>query len=252
MQQMLNSKWQQAAWASRLKRRKKMNSINRTARIAGLLYLMNVPLGIFGTLYVSSRLIVSGDAATTAKNLIASESLFRLGIVSNLLATIVMILVVLVLYRLLKPVNKTIALLMVMFVLIGAPISMLNKLNQFAVLFLSGADYLTVFTTEQLQALVTLFLRLHNRGSNIAFIFWGLWLFPLGYLVFKSGFLPRILGILLMIACCGYVIDSFAILLGSHVGISMFAALGEVLFLLWLLIKGVNVEQWEKRALESA
>jgi hypothetical protein len=189
MQQMLNSKWQQAAWASRLKRRKKMNSINRTARIAGLLYLMNVPLGIFGTLYVSSRLIVSGDAATTAKNLIASESLFRLGIVSNLLATIVMILVVLVLYRLLKPVNKTIALLMVMFVLIGAPISMLNKLNQFAVLFLSGADYLTVFTTEQLQALVTLFLRLHNRGSNIAFIFWGLWLFPLGYLVFKSGFL---------------------------------------------------------------
>lgn len=229
-----------------------MNSINRTARLAGLLYLMNVPLGIFGTLYVPSRLIVSGDAATTASNIVAFELLFRLGIVSNLLAVIVMMLVVLTLYRLLKPVNKTIALLMVTFVLVGASISMLNKLNQFAVLFLSGADYSTVFTTEQLQALVDLFLGLHNRGSNIAFIFWGLWLFPLGYLVFKSGFLPRILGVLLMIACCGYVIDSFAILLGSGMGISMFVALGEILFLLWLLIKGVNAEQWEKRALESA
>lgn len=228
-----------------------MNSIHKTARAAGFLYLIVVPLGIFGLL--TSGLIVPGDAATTAKNIMASELLFRLGIVSDLLATTVLILVVLVLYQLLKPVNKNMALLMVIFVLAGAPIAMLNKLNQLAALqILSGADYLKVFTADQLQALALLFLRLHDRGSNIAYIFWGLWLFPLGYLVFKSGFLPRILGVVLMLGCFGYLIDSFAIFLGSRVGIGMFAALGQLLFILWLLIKGVNVEQWEKRALAPA
>lgn len=223
------------------------------ARVAGFLYLLVIPLGIFGALYVPSNLIVPGNAAATARNLVASESLFRLGIVSDLLAPIILILVVLALYQLLKPVNKTMALLMVMFVLVGAPMSMFNKLNQFAALqLLSGADYLTVFTPEQLQALALLFLRLHNQGSTIAFIFWGLWLFPLGYLVFKSGFFPRILGVLLMIACFGYLTDSFATFLGYTVNVGMFAALGEVLFILWLLIKGINVEQWKKRVLESA
>ena len=223
------------------------------ARLAGFLYLLVIPLGIFGGLYVSSRVIVAGDAARTASNIIASESLFRLGIVSDLLAALMMLLVVLVLYPLLKPVNRNLALLMVTFVSVGTAISMLNKLNQFAALFLlSSSDYLTVFTADQLQALALLFLRLHSRGGTIAFIFWGLWLFPLGYLVFKSGFLPRILGVLLMIACFDYVINSFATILGYTVNIGRFAALGEVLFILWLLIKGVNVEQWKKRALESA
>ena len=230
-----------------------VNSINKTAKLAGFLYLLVIPLGIFGGLFVSSRLIVSGDAATTASNIIASESLFRLGIVSDLLAPIDMLLVGLVLYKLLKPVNKNIALLMVLFVLAGTSIAMLNKLNQFAALqLLTDADYLTGFTTEQLQALAFLFLRLHSRGSSIAFIFWGLWLFPLGYLVFQSGFLPKILGVLLMIACIGYLIDSFATFLGYDVSIGLFAAWGEILFILWLLIKGVNVEQWEQRALASA
>ena len=222
------------------------------ARVAGLLYLMVIPLGIFG-LYVSSSLIVSGDAATTAKSIVASESLFRLGIVSDLLAAIVQLLVALVLYKLLKSVNKNIAVLMVAFVLVAVPIAMLNDLNQFAaLLLLSSADYLRVFTTEQLQALAFFFLRLLSRGSNIAFIFWGFWLIPRGYLVFKSGFLPRILGVLLMIAGLGYAIQSFATFLGYGVNFGMFAALGEILFILWLLIKGVNAEQWEKRALESA
>jgi len=223
------------------------------ARLAGFLYLLVVPLGIFGSLYVPSRLIVSGDAATTADKLMASESLFRFGIVSDLLAPLVLILVVLFLYKLLKPVNKNMAWLMVIFLLLGVPIALLSKLNQFAaLLLLSDADYLTVFTTEQLQALALLFLRLHDRGGTIAAIFWGLWLFPMGYLVFKSGFLPRILGALLMISCFGYLINSFAIFLGYTVNTGLFGALGEVLFILWLLIKGVNVEQWEKRALESA
>lgn len=225
-----------------------MNSIKKTARLAGFLYLLVVPLGVFG-LYVPSRLIVSGDAATTAKNIIASESLFRLGIVSNLLASVVMILVVLFLYRLLKPVNKNAALLMVLFVLAAVPIAMLTELTHFASLqLLSGADYLTPFTAGQLQALAYQFLRLYGHGSSIAFLFWGLWLLPLGFLVFKSGFLPRILGVLLMIACFGYLTDSFAIFFGYHTNIGLFTGWAEVLFLLWLLIKGVNLEQWEKRA----
>jgi hypothetical protein len=194
---------------------------------------------------------VPGDAAATANHIMASESLFRLGIVSDLLASIVMMLVVLVLYKLLKPVSKTMALVMVIFLLPGVSLAMVDAVNQFAALrLLSGADYLTVFNTEQQQALAYLFL--HSEVGTIAFIFWGLWLFPLGYLVFKSGFFPRILGVLLMISCFGYPISSFAKFLGYKVNVGMFAALGEVLFILWLLFKGVNVEQWEKRALESS
>ena len=214
------------------------------ARVAGFLYLLVAPLGIFG-LYVSSTLIVAGDPAATASNIMASESLFRLGVVSDMLAAIVMLLVVLVLYTLLKPVNRNLALLMVSLLLVGVPISLLNKVNQFASLqLLSGVDYLTGFTTEQLQTLAFLFLRLHSRGANIAFIFWGLWLLPLGYLVFKSGFLPKILGVLLVISCFGYLINSFAIFLGYPVNIGLVSAVGELLFIFWLLIKGVNVEQY--------
>jgi hypothetical protein len=189
----------------------------------------------------------------------ASESLFRLGIVSALILQTVNIFVVLLLYKLLKVVNKNHAVLMVVFFLVSVPITMLNELNQFAALFLSsGADYLTGFTADQLQALVPLFLNLHEYGILIAQIFWGLWLFPMGYLVFKSGFLPRILGILLMIACFGYLITSFGSLLLPNFGETTIATIigftfyGEMFLALWLLIKGVNVEEWEKRALESA
>jgi hypothetical protein len=215
------------------------------ARLAGLLYLLVVPLGIFG-LYVQSKLIVSANIEATATNIMANESLFRLGIVSDMLAPIILIVVVTLLYYLFKPVNKFLALLMVLFVLVGTPISMLNKLNQFATIqLLSGADYLKVFTTEQILSLTHLFLRLFSQGNTIAFIFWGLWLFPLGYLVFKSGFMPKVLGILLMISCFGYVVNSFGSLLGYTINIGMFSALGELLFILWLLIKGVNTEKWK-------
>ncbi len=231
------------------------SSPRKDARVAGILYIILFPLGIFGILVVRSMLIVPGDAAKTVSNIMASESLFRLSIVSAQIVQLINIWVVLILYKLLKPVNKNIALLMVIFLLAGVPIAMLNELNHVAVLFLlNGADYLTVFTTDQLHALVTLFLDLHEVGINIAGIFWGLWLFPMGYLVFKSGFLPRILGILLMIGCLGYLIDSITFFLFPNFGvtISQFTFIGEVLLPLWLLIKGVNVEQWKKRSLESA
>ena len=225
------------------------------ARTAGFLYLIQAILGIFSLLYVSSSLIVPGDVAATTHNVMASESLFRLGIVSNILVPTVGILYVLVLYKLLKPVSKELAVLMVVLALLGVPIGVFNEFTHLGVLqLLSGADYLTVFTTAQLQALAYLFLRLNSYGISLAFIFSGLWLFPLGYMVFKSGFLPKILGVLLIIAGFGYLIDVFAEFLfsGSNLRIGLFTGLAEILFLLWLLIKGVNVEKWEKRAHESA
>ena len=225
---------------------------NKTARIAGFLYLTMVPLGFFG-MYGHSNLIVPDDAATTVNNIIASESLFRLSIMSALIVQIVNILLVLVLYKLLKPVNRNYAVLMVVFILVAVPITMLNELNQIAaLLLLSGADYLTVFEAELLQAQVMLFLDLHEHGIKIAGLFWALWLFPMGYLVFKSGFLPRILGVLLIIGCLGYLIDSVTFFFFTNFEpIVLYTFWGELLFPLWLLIKGVNVEQWEKRALES-
>jgi len=234
---------------------KVFDSPQKMARVAGFLYLSLVLLAFFGFPYGSSHMFVAGDAAATVNNIMTSEWRLRLNIVVNLLGLIVNVFVVLALYRLLKPVNKNIASLMVVFLLLSVPIGMLNELNHIAVLLLlSGANYLSPFTTEQLHTLVLLFHDLHTGGLNIAQIFWGLWLFPMGYLVFKSGFLPRILGILLMIGCIGWLADSFAAFLLPNLGltIGMFTGLGEVLLPLWLVIKGVNVEQWEKRAAESA
>ena len=144
---------------------------------------------------------------------------------------------------------------MVILILIGLAIAMLNELNQFAaLLLLSGADHLTAFTADQLQAFASLFLDIYEHGFSIAHIFWGLWLFPLGYLVFKSGFLPKVIGVLLIIAGLGYLVDFtlFFLFPDITVTVSEFTFVGEVLLILWLLIKGVNVEQWEKRALASA
>jgi len=225
------------------------------ARVAGFLYLLLIPFSFFGIIYVPSNLVVPGDAATTASNIMASEGLFRTAIVSHLIGQTIFILLPLVLYKLLKPVNKNHALLMVVFALIGVPIAFINELNHFAALILlSGADYLTAFEADQLHAQVMLFLDLREHGVFIAQIFWGLWLFPLGYLVFKSGFLPKTLGVLLMIGCFGYLIDvlTFMLFPNFDVTISQFTFIGELLLPLWLLFKGVNVEQWEKRVLESA
>jgi hypothetical protein len=231
-----------------------MNSIKNITRIAGLLYLILSALSAFGLVYVPSVLIAPRDAATTVSNILANEWLFRLGIVSNLLAFTVNIFVVVFLYKLLKPVNEGVASLMVILILMGLAIGMLNELNQVAVLLFSSADYLTAFTADQLQALVLLSLDLYEHGFLISHIFFGLWLFPMGYLIFKSGFLPRFLGVLLIIAGFGYLVDFILFFLFPDVGVTVseFTFVGEVLLLLWLLIRGVNVEQWERRALESA
>ena len=222
------------------------------ARVAGFLYLIANIFAPFTLLYLPSRFIVRGDAAATANNVIASESLFRFGIVGNLFTFIANIFLALALYQLLKVVNRNMASLMVILFLVGVPIAMFNELTQLAILqLLGGADYLKAYPTDQLQALAYLLLRLHDQGLLIAHIFFGLWLLPMGYLVFKSGFIPKIVGVLLVIAGVGYVVQSFAAFLGYNVNIILFTGLGELVFLLWLLIKGVNVEQWKKRAVES-
>lgn len=232
-----------------------MNSNKNTARIAGILYLLLIPFSIFGMIFVPSQLLVAGDGAATASNIMASESLFRQSIFSAMTVQVINIFLVLALYRLLRPVNKTMAALMVVFSLAAVPIAMLNELNHLAVLLLStGAGNMAGFSAEQLQALIPFFLDLHEYGLSIASIFWGLWLFPMGYLIYKSGYLPKFLGVLLMIGCVGYLIDSLAVFLlpGVQVDVAILTFWGEVLFPLWLVIKGVDVEQYEKRALESA
>ena len=228
------------------------------ARVAGFLYLIVFVAALFGPIFVRSNLIVPGDAATTANNIMASESLFRAAIVSYLVIFLSEIVLSVVLYVLLKPVSKTLALVMMVFRLAMTAIHGINLLNQFfALLLLSGANYLTVFETDQLQALVLLFLDAHEYGWSIGIVFFSLHVFLLGYLVYKSGYFPRILGVLLILASLAYLIDGLAILiLPSYEVTPVFLAIpiaaAELLFPLWLLIKGVDVEQWEKRALESA
>jgi hypothetical protein len=223
------------------------------ARIAGFLYIFGNPFAPFFLLILPARLIVRGDAAKTASNVLASESLFRLGIANLLYYSVLSIFLVIALYQVLKVVNKNMASLMVIFVLVGAPIGMFNELNNLAVLqLLGGADYLNAFTTEQLQALAYFFIQLHSLGLDIQMIFSGLWLLPMGYLVFKSGFLPRIIGILLIIAGIGWVVQSFATFLGYNWSTISITSWGELILPLWLLIKGVDVEQWNQRATATA
>jgi hypothetical protein len=233
----------------------KTNSPQKTARVAAFVFLTIFILGMSTELFIRPGMIVPGDAAATVKNIAASESLFRLSVVSDLIRQALLMLLPLILYKLLKPVNKTIAALMVIFYLVCVPISLLNELNHLAVLLLSsGAGYLTAFKADQMNALVMFFIDLRIYGTFIT-QFFSFWVILLGYLVFKSGFLPRILGILLMLGGLCYTVLAVLFFLSPNIDATIFGVftfIAESLFYLWLLIKGVNVKVWEKRALESA
>jgi hypothetical protein len=224
---------------------------DKLARIAGLLYVLLIPLGVFGIIYIPGSFIVSGDGAATASKIMANETLFRFSIVSALLTQLVNLVLVLFLYKLLKPVNKNLAVLMVVFIIVAVPIAMINELNNIIVLLLLNGDgYLSVFSSEQLHSVVLLFLDLHEYGIYLAGIFWGLWLFPMGYLIYKSGFIPKIIGVLLIIACVGYLLDSFIYIMmpDFSFAFSEFLFFGELAISFRLLIMGVDVEQWQKCA----
>ncbi len=221
-----------------------MNSIDQTARMAGIFYLAFLLTFIFAGI-VRSKLVVLGDTAATVNNISASRWLFRFGFMSDVLSAVFFLLAAWALYVLLKPTNEKIALLFLLLNLAGVAIQSINMLNQLAaLLLLSGADYLKVFQADQLQALAMLFLNLHKNGFMIAQIFYGVWLLPLGYLVFISGFLPRILGILLIIDCFGVLISFFQFFLFPGYEVITYPGLvasfiAEFSLSLWLLIKGV-------------
>jgi hypothetical protein len=222
------------------------------ARTAGFLYLLLIIFGAFGILYVPSQIVVTGDASTTVNNILASESLYRLGIVSELLTQVVFLFLAMSLYRLLRPVDRTQSMVMVVLVIVGVPIAMFNMINPMAALLLLNNPELTSFSSEQIQQLAMFFLHLREAGIEIASIFWGLWLFPFGYLVYRSGFIPRILGALLIIDGVAYIIDFFTgFLLPNFDIVFTNYVVGEIVILVWLLIRGVNVEAWN-RSLQQA
>ncbi len=223
-----------------------MNTNRKTARFAGALYLSYIILTAIANVVGRKAIIVDGDAAATVANIIAKGMAFRIGFVSDILAGILFLLSAWALYALLKPVNKNIALLFLLVNLGGVAVHCLNMLNLFsAALLLNGADYLQVFQAGQLQALAMFFLDLYKNGFMISQFFFGVWVFPLGYLVYKSGYLPKALGIVLMVECFGWLIYPFQFFFfPSYVGISYFSFaigfIGEFSLTLWLLIMGAK------------
>ena len=236
-----------------------MKSVQRTARIAGILYLIITAAAIFTHFYLPSNIIVPGDAAATANNIISSTTLFRVGGVGGeLIVLLSEVILSIVLYVLLRPVNKTLSMLAAVSRLVMTTIHGLNLLNYFfAILLLSGAGYLSAFNTEQLQGFVMMFLEAHSIGFTIGIAFLTLHVFTLGYLILKSGYFPKLLGVLFIAAGVGYLVDSFGLLLFSGYEttptvIAIVIAVSEIAFPLWLLIKGVNKEGWEKRSSASS
>jgi hypothetical protein len=227
---------------------KGMKSLKRTARIAGALILLLSPFAIFSMQYVPSTLIVPGDAAATAGNIMAAEGLFRAGIAGAAVVFLIEIALVVMLYVLLKPVSKTLSLLAAFARLAMTIVQGVNLLNHFsALLLLSGAGYLTAFEPDQLQALVLLFLDAHAYLAHVWGLFFSLHLFFLGYLVYRSGYIPRILGVLLVIASFCYLIQSFGNFLYPAYE-EIFAVVGwasivELALPLWLVIRGVKDRQ---------
>jgi Domain of unknown function (DUF4386) len=185
--------------------------IQKQARLAGLWYFVLLLTAPIGLMYVPSQVIVRGNATATADNLRASEDLFRIGIGSELVHQVIMIFLVLALYRLFRPVDEDLAKqLVILGSLVATPIVFVNVLNEIAALWLAqGADFLQVFDAAQRDALSYFFLRLHGQGITVVSVFWGLWLFPFARLVFRSGFIPRVFGALLLIAGSTYVVSSF-------------------------------------------
>jgi len=217
----------------------------RNAQIAGALYLAIVIFGIFSEYFVRGSIKVAGDAAATAQNIVNNEWKYRLGLVSDIFCQTSHFLLALLLFSMFKNISKNAALLLLSCVLVSVSITFVNLLNHFApILILSGADFLQVFNQVQLEALALLFLNLHGYGYAIAGMFFGLWLFPLGYLVYHSGRFPKILGILLMVGCFGYIIDLVKVFLFpeiSFLSYGLFVSLiGEFGICFYLLIIGVK------------
>jgi hypothetical protein len=228
------------------KGKQRMTPLSKNARIAGLIYLLLTIVAPFRLIYIPTKLFVNGNAAATANNIATHEMLFRLGIAGDLCAGAISLFLTFALYRLLKDVNKNCALLMLLLGFMDTPLYFFNVLNDAAALILvKGADFLSVFDKPQRDALAMLFLRMHGQMIGFSEIFWGLWLFPLAILVYRSGFLPRLLAVWLAINGIAYLALSFSgILLPQYAdmvsNLAFPCQLGEVAFVLWLVIMGAK------------
>lgn len=234
-----------------------MNSNKKTSRIAGFWYLLVAIFGSINMMFVASRLYVSGDAAATVNNILTSERLFRLGIMSNLMTTICFLFLANALYKLFESVDKDLVRLMVIFIIASVPLAYLEMLKFAPILLSSNAAYLSAFEPAQLQALAKVFLDLFEQGFSISYIFFGLWMFPLGLLVFKSGsgFISKVIGVLLIVGCFGYLFNflssagylSAIFLPLNYKAIASLwmniAIVGEILCILWLLITGPKAQK---------
>jgi hypothetical protein len=224
------------------------------ARIGGILYLILIFVGMFAEIFVRDKLIVAGDPTATANNIVASQLLWRLGIAADLIMHLCDIPVMLIIYVLLRPVNNNIALLALLFNLVQTAVLVANKLNLVAALLqLESVDYLKAVDPFQLRTQMYLSLKLHDIGFGIGLVFFGFTCVVNGYLIFRSGYLPKTLGVLIQIAGLCYLANSFVLLLAPGFASKIFPAilapafLGELSFCLWLIVKGVNVPKWNRR-----
>jgi hypothetical protein len=223
-----------------------MSSVKKKARSAGFIYFLLAITGAFSILYIPTIFIEPGDATTTANNILSREWLYRLGIFGSLLYNIIFATLGVALYRLFNETGKWLALLMLVLVVMSATAGFANAFNQIAALvFLSGADFLSVIEKPTLDAIAYAFFRIHSQSTNALELFWGLWLLPFGILIYRSGFIPKVFGVLLLIACVGYVLSSFMSIalpqqkesFGTLISI---LTMGELPIILWLLIVGAR------------
>jgi len=214
-------------------------SIKNFARLTGFMYFLLIPFGVLGIMYIPT-LVVEGDLTATIENIRDNDGMFKLSMVAALLTQLIHVVLVLMLYRLFATVDLTVAKLLVLLSMLGVPIALLNEANY-------GAILLILDTPELPTSLVSLFLGIHTYGIMIVGIFWGLWLFPMGYLAYKSNFMPKIIGIALMIGCFGYLADSFLYMLIPDFGLhfAQFLFFGELMITFWLLFIGVNEAKWQ-------
>jgi hypothetical protein len=228
-------------------------TIKKTARMAGILYLIIIIAGMFSVLFVRNELIISGNPAATAHQLISHESLWRAGIASDLVMHLCDIPVMLIIYILLRPVNRRIALLALLFNIIQTAVLVANKLNLIAALLpLSNNAYFKGMDPQVLYTQSYLAIRLHDIGFGVGLLFFGMTLLANGYLIRKSDYLPKVIGILLQIAGLSYLVSNFTLILAPKAAAQMWlwlmlpCFLAELSFALWLVIKGVNEEKWKR------
>ncbi|MBV8066432.1 MAG: DUF4386 domain-containing protein [Candidatus Eremiobacteraeota bacterium] len=232
-----------------------MQSPKVAARVAGVAYLVCVVTGLFAEVAVRGSVIVSGDAAATARNILASEGLYRLGFAADLVGSVAYLVVTLLLYQLLKPVSAGLSLLAAFFSIVGIAIGGAASLGHLApLLILKPLPYLSVFDPAQLQSLAYLALKLHAQGYLVALVFFGCYEVVLGYLIFKSTFFPRTLGVLVCIAGVAFLTNSFAIFVAPQIGDALnnlmlaLDGVGEISLTLWLLVIGLDAERWLAKA----